>query len=153
MKPFVPATITLEGRVRVAATLEVAFPLFSPEGEKLWVPGWSPEMLFPPAPGWTAGQIFRTREETGEAVWLITGLDREDYRVEYHRIEPSRYVARIEVACRAVSGRETDVRTTYSFIGLTESGNREIAAMTQQAYDAKMARWAEWIRSYLEARG
>ncbi len=149
MKPFRPRTITLRGRVLAAAEIDDVFPLFSPEGEKLWVPGWDPEFLDPPESDWSEGQIFRTREEMGEAVWVVTRLDRALHRVEYHRVEPERYVARVEVSCRPVPSARTEASIAYSFVGLSEAGNREIAAMTQQAYDAKMLRWVEWINRYL----
>jgi len=49
---------------------------FSPLGERLWVPDWEPEILHPPGESWAQGLIFRTREEKGDAVWLVTALDR-----------------------------------------------------------------------------
>jgi hypothetical protein len=145
MEPFRARTVTFRGRLVAAAAIDEVFPLFSPEGEKLWVPGWEPEFLHPPDPAWEEGQIFRTREETGEAVWVVTRLDRGEHRAEYHRVEPGRYVARVEVRCRPLDERRTEVSTAYTFVGLSESGNREIAAMTREAYDAKMSRWSDWI--------
>ncbi len=149
MKPFSPGTITLRSRVLAAAKINDVFPLFSPEGEKLWVPGWDPEFLYPAEAAWEEGQIFRTREETGEAVWLVTRLDRAQHRAEYHRVEPGRYVARVEVSCRPAPDHGTETSIAYSFIGLSEAGNREIAAMTQEAYEAKMSQWTEWIDRHL----
>jgi hypothetical protein len=148
---FTPVTRTLRGRLAVAGPVDEVFPLFSPEGERRWVPDWDPEILHP-ASGWERGQVFRTREERGEAVWVITRLDRTRHEVEYHRVEPGRFVAQVEVRCRAVADHETEVSTAYSFVGLGEAGNNEIAAMTQSAYDAKMARWAEWIGRHLGRR-
>lgn len=152
MDRFTPRTLTLRGRVLVAAEVADVFPLFSPEGEKLWVPGWDPEFLDPPEPGWERGQIFRTREETGEAVWIVTRLDRAEHRAEYHRVEPGRYVARVTVDCRPLPDRRTEASIGYSYVGLSESGNREIAAMTEHAYDAKLSRWTDWIARHLAAR-
>ncbi len=152
MKSFKPCTITLRGRVLVSANIADAFPLFSPEGEKLWVPGWEPEFLDPAESAWKEGQVFRTREGEGEVVWLVTRLDRALHSAEYHRIEPGRYVARIEVSCRPVPDHVTGVSIAYSYIGLSEAGNREISTMTQDAYDSKMSQWTEWIRCYLAAR-
>lgn len=149
MSPFTPRTITLRGKLHVPAAPEEAFPLFSPEGERLWVPGWAPEILHPPEGRWEAGQIFRTQEASGEAVWVITRLDRAKHEAEYHRVEPGRYVARIDVACRPSPDGATQASVAYSFVGLSESGNRDIAAMTQEDYDAKMSRWAGWIRRHL----
>jgi hypothetical protein len=146
------ASCELSGRLEIPAPLETTFELFSPEGERLWVPGWNPELLHPPGVSWQAGLIFRTREELGEAVWVVTLLDRERHEVEYVRVEPGRYVAKVRVGCRGRSAGPTDVRVTYTFVGLSEAGNREIAAMSQAAYEQKMMRWQEWIDSHLSGR-
>lgn len=153
MGEFSSHAVTLQGRIRVSKRVEDAFVLFSPEGERLWVPGWDPEPLHPPHAAWEEGQIFRTREERGEAVWIVTRLDRVRHEVTYHRVEPGRYVARIEVRCRAAGERETEVSTAYTFLGLSEDGNEEIARMSREAYDAKMARWERWIRAYVDEEG
>ena len=151
--PFRPAVATFRGRLQVGARIEDVFPLFSPEGERRWVPGWDPELLHPPGATWEEGQIFRTREERGEAVWVVTRLDRTERSVEYHRVEDRRCVARVRVRCARLGTDRTDVVTEYTFVGLSEEGNAEIAAMTDEAYDAKMARWGDWIRKHLAESG
>jgi hypothetical protein len=153
MQVFKPRPLTMRGQVRMAADPGEAFHLFSPLGEKLWVPGWDPELLYPPGAEWEEGMLFRTREETGEAIWVVTHLDFNSHTVRYHRVEPGRYVARIDVECRRVGDRATEATVEYSFVGLSESGNRDIAAMTRDAYDEKMARWTRWIADHLAARG
>ena len=150
MSFFTPATIELTGRILLGGDVERIFPLFSPLGEKLWVPGWNPRIIHPEGADWEEGMIFLTGEESGEAVWRVTRLDLASHEVVYHRLEPLRYVARVEVRCREAWGGSTEATVRYSFIGLTDEGNREIAAMTQEAYDAKMGRWKEWIRSALQ---
>jgi len=150
MAAFVPRSIVLIGRVKLSASVGQAFQMFSPLGEKLWVPGWDPELLYPPNVAWEEGLIFRTREETGDAVWIVTRLDASGHRVVYHRVEPGRYVARIDVRCGAVADDFTEATTAYSFVGLSESGNDEIAAMTQDSYDEKMDRWTNWINQYFQ---
>lgn len=152
MSRFHCRSITLRGQLVADAEVADVFPLFSPEGERGWVPGWDPELLHPPGAVWEEGQIFRTREESEEAVWLVTRLDRERWSVEYHRVHPERYVARISVACRPLPDGRTEVSTIYSFVGLSEAGNREIDTMTQQTYDEKMSRWSEWVARHLAGR-
>jgi hypothetical protein len=125
------------------------FELFSPLGEKLWVPDWDPELLHPPGGVWERGLVFRTQEELGEAVWVVTVLDRERHEVEYLRVEPCRYVGRVRVQCQSRALQQTEVAVTYSFVGLSDAGNREIAGMSEAAYEQKMRRWQAWIASYL----
>lgn len=142
---FVPRSKTLRGTLTVDAPVERAFPLFSPSGERLWVPGWDPEVLDPQGADWEEEMLFRTRDEHGEAVWVITRLDRAAHEVTYHRVEPGRYVARVEVRCLP-GDSGTKVETSYRFVGLSDAGNAEIDAMTDADYAAKMERWAGWIR-------
>lgn len=146
---FAPDSVELNGGFILGVPPDAAFELFSPIGEKLWVPGWNPELLHPPGVTWERGLIFRTQEERGEAIWVITGLDRERREVEYHRIEGGRYVAKVSVNCRASADMQTEVRVTYTFVGLSESGNQEIAAMSAQLYEEKMNRWLGWIHRHL----
>jgi hypothetical protein len=142
---FAPASIDLTGSFPIPAPVDTAFEFFSPLGEKAWVPGWDPELLHPPGVSWARGLIFRTQEERGEAVWVVTGLDRERHEVEYVRVEAGRYVARVRVRCQAWDATHTDASVTYTFVGLSDTGNRDIAAMSQAAFDEKMARWRSWI--------
>ena len=146
---FSAASVELSGGFAIRATVTDAFALFSPEGERLWVPGWNPEVLHPSGAGWERGLIFRTREDRGEAVWVVAALDRERHEVEYLRVEPGRYVARVRVQCRAEDATRTAVRVTYTFVGLSEAGNREIAAMSGAAFEEKMRRWQGWIDGHL----
>ncbi len=147
---FVAGSRTFTGGFTVGGPVDLVFSLFSPIGEKSWVPQWDPELLHPAGVEWERGLIFRTREETGDAIWIVTWLDHPGHRVEYYRVEPSRYVARVEVSCKAISAVETDVQTTYEFIGLSKEGNDHIATMTDEDYKAKMARWQNWINTCLK---
>jgi hypothetical protein len=146
---FAARSIELSGGFTLAVPPYAAFELFSPLGEKLWVPDWNPELLHPRGVSWERGLIFRTTEERGEAVWVVTALDRQRHEVEYHRVEAGHYVARVSVRCRPHAGLQTEVRVTYIFVGLSEAGNQEIAAMSPQSYDDKMRRWQQWIQRHL----
>ncbi len=151
---FVPRVLELRGHLVVPGDPEAIFPLFSPVGERLWVPGWSPELLHPSGVEWAEGQVFRTREETGEeVVWFVTRLDRGARHVEYRRVVPGLYVARVEVRCLSVPERRTRADVSYDYVGLSEAGNRDIGAMSPEAYDEKMARWKGWIEGYLATAG
>jgi hypothetical protein len=146
---FAAKSVEQRGGFRLSAPPSAVFDLFSPLGEKLWVPEWDPELIHPPGFAWDRGLIFRTREERGEAIWLVTAFDRARHAVEYHRVETGRYVARVSVQCRDHADLQTDVDVAYSFVGLSEAGNREIQAMSAQSYEEKMVRWQGWIQRYL----
>lgn len=152
MPGFNPRSVDLEGRFTVTGPPDEVFQLFSPLGETRWVPGWTPELVHPSDDTWVEGQVFRTQEERGPAVWVVSALDLAARTVTYHRVEPERYVARIQVICRPTGHGHTEVETRYGFVGLTETGNRDISAMTQEEYDAKMERWRRWIGECLMER-
>ncbi len=152
MTGFAAAANEFTGRFTVQAPIDLVFPLFSPLGEREWVPGWNPTLVHPPGVSWAQGQIFQTTGEHGDVTWIVTALDRGAHRVEYHRVEAGRHVARVRVACTGVDDRRTEVVTTYLFIGLSADGNDDITAMTAEAYAGKMTRWADWIASYFSRR-
>lgn len=152
MPPFTARAARFAGGFTVASGADAAFPLFSPIGEKAWVPGWDPRLVHPPGVEWAEGLIFTTHEELGEAVWVVTRLDRAARHVEYHRVEPGRYVAHVVVDCTPVSALSTDVRVVYEFIGLSERGNADIAAMAADAYAEKMTRWSRMIGATIQPR-
>lgn len=153
MHAFQANTRTITGEVSVNAGIEFTFPLFSPGGERLWVPDWDPEYLHPATDKWQAGQVFRTREGTGDAIWCTPILDRENHLVEYYRVEPGHFVAHIVVRCQQLAPKRTKVTVSHSYVGLSETGNREIAEMSQGAYEQKLARWSHWIQTYLSKLG
>jgi hypothetical protein len=123
MSDFTAGAREFTGSLTVEGPIDAVFELFSPLGERAWVPGWNPELLHPPGVSWAQGQIFRTNEEMGDAIWVVTKLNRETHEVEYHRVEPHRYVARVRVACAAAGDGRIDVTTAYAFIGLSREGN------------------------------
>jgi len=141
----VAASRTFSGTVLVRGPLDSVFELFSPLGERAWVPDWNPELLHPPGVDWAEGQIFRTKGEHGDAIWIVTRLDRAAHSVEYHRVEPGRHVARVRVTCAGPRDGHTDVSVSYSFLGLSPEGSDEILAMTDAEYEEKMRRWQRWI--------
>ncbi|MGD0038036.1 MAG: hypothetical protein ABSC53_12190 [Bacteroidota bacterium] len=146
---FIPRIASFTGRLHLNGSVERVFPLFSPIGEKQWVPGWDPEILHPSGSFWEEGLIFRTSEESGTAIWIVSNLDISAHRVRYHRVEPTHYVARIDVTCDVVSIGVTDVSTVYKFVGLSEEGNNAINLMTEEEYAAKMVRWTTWLERCL----
>jgi hypothetical protein len=147
---FESKTAALAGTVLLDGPLTRVFALFSPLGERAWVPGWNPEILAPPGAEWEPGMIFRTELDGIHAVWVVAELDREAHRVVYYRTEPGRLVARVEVRCRPVEHDHTEATVAYSYVGLSEEGNAHVAEWNGAAFASKMARWQESINACLQ---
>ena len=75
----------------MALPVSELFPLFSPEGEKEWVPGWDYQNVM----GTTElseDYVFLTKSHdhgATDAIWLVKKYEREAHLVEFYRIEPS----------------------------------------------------------------
>jgi hypothetical protein len=145
--------VRLTGTIALAAPVNDVFPLFSPLGEKKWVEGWDPEILFPRGADWVEGMVFRTFSPGQEAIWVVAELDPQAHRVVYYRVEPDNLVARVEVRCRALGIDRTEATTIYSYVGLSNTGNEHVAEWTNAAYMAKMDRWEKIINEYLASPG
>lgn len=136
-------------KIKHTASFEIAqptsevFPLFSAEGEKLWVPGWNYENIM----GDTElheDYIFLTRSHdhaTTDAIWLVKQYDPDNCFIQLYKIEPEDKVGIIEVKCTQVNDIRTKVEVTYQYIALSGSGRRFIAEFTSSRYEAYIAEW------------
>jgi hypothetical protein len=62
--------ISREHRIVLDGTPEIVFPMFTPEGEELWVEGWAPDYLHPAGVRATSqDMVFRTRHGGEETLW------------------------------------------------------------------------------------
>jgi len=149
---FVSQIVSLSHEFLLEREIESVFPLFSPEGEKLWAPGWDYTNLL----GSVALQtdyVFLTdthdhRAET--AIWIVSDYDPEKHSVSYYKVEPGEKVGKIVVQCREHGRTSTLVKVMYKYIALSESGNRFIADFTKESYIALIDEWRSLIIGYLE---
>lgn len=143
---FIPRHIERSGTVCVSAPLRDAFLLFTPEGERRWVPGWSPEYLHPRDGRQSPGAVFRTSADGEETIWLVAGLDPDTGVAEYVRITPGSRMGTVSIRAEAVTPSSTLVHVTYRLTALTPDGNRVLEAF-DAGFDAMMAEWASGVAS------
>lgn len=131
------------------------FPLFSPEGERSWVPGWDYENVM----GTTRlhdDYVFLTKNHdhaASEAVWIVKSYDPDARRVQYYKVEPGEKVGVISVGCNPLDQRATRVEVTYTYIGLSEGGNRFVEQFTQTAYAEFIEEWKGLLDGYFAEKG
>ena len=140
---------------RIHQPIDVLFPLFSAEGEKLWVPGWDYENIM----GSTdlhEDYIFLTKNQdhsskNAETIWLVKRYDPDTYFVQFYKVEPKEKVGLISVRCIQVAKDTTDIEVTYTYIGLSESGNRFVEGFTSTHYKEFIDEWERLLSDYFES--
>ena len=142
--------VTRHGLLAFDAPVDVVFPLFTPQGERHWVEGWDPQILFPRDRDIAEGMVFQTRDHGNLLLtWTVTRYDEPYHAIAYNVVAPDLLVRRIEVRCRPLGPARTEVAVTDSYVGLSEHGNAFIDHLTEPEYAKKMAYWKERIGGYL----
>ena len=129
---------------------EELFPLFSAEGEKLWIPDFdyinimgSTEMH--------EDYIFLTPHQPQD-IWLVKRYEPSSYFVQFYMVEPYDLVGIITVQCKPETAAMTEVEVTYEFIGLSEAGDDYVKGRTPEGLKAYMEKWRVWLEGYFEAQ-
>jgi len=132
---------------------DVLFPLFSAEGEKLWVPGWDYKNISG-SEGMHEDFIFLTQSHGGSAqdiIWLVKSYDPEKYYVQFYRVEPEDKVGLVTVRCIEIEENVTDVEVTYEYTALSEPGEKFIAHFTAEHYQEFISSWKTHLLHYFHS--
>lgn len=145
-------------RVRYTEVFQVdrpvaeVFPLFSAEGETLWVPGWEYENVM----GGTdlhENYVFLTRAHdhaTADAIWVVKRYEPKDYHVEFFRVEPGDKVGVVVVRCHDRDGVATGVEVTYEYIGISAKGDEFIDGFTAEDYRDFIGEWKTLLDDHFQ---
>ena len=137
---FVYYDYEMNTRAHLTGTIEVPLPpdealhLFTPAGERDWVPGWDP--TFPAGEDTAPGTTFLTHEQT---IWVIA--DRTPTSMRYARITPGVHAGTVEVRCEA-AGTTTRAHVTYDLTTLTDD---DTLARFATDFPAMLAEWERLI--------
>jgi hypothetical protein len=115
------------GTLQVPLPPDEAIALFTPEGEKAWVPDWDPHHH--------SDTVFTT----GHAIWIALE-DGDPHAVRYARVAPGHHAGTVTVRCHA-DGEATRAEVTYDLTPLSPGGLDHFAA----GYDAMLAEWERRI--------
>ena len=139
----------------VSQPVERIFPLFSPEGEKLWVPGWDYENIM----GTTdifEDYVFLTKNHdhaSSTAIWLVKRYDPGSYFVQFYKVEPGDKVGIVTVQCSKQNDELTHVQVSYEYIALSERGLSFIEKFTKDAYEEFIGEWEKLLLIHYESKG
>ena len=123
---------------------ERAIDLFTADGERAWVPGWSPTQI---SGAEQRGSVFETRAADGVATrWIVVEFDRINGRAGYARFAEGRHVGLVDVAIEARGPDRCAATVRYTLTPTSAEGESQVAAMLErQAYDAFIAGWKQAI--------
>jgi hypothetical protein len=90
------------GTIRTPLPPDQAISLFTPEGERAWVPGWDPHHH--------SDTVFTTH---GDTIWVVLETG-DPHTVRYARVAPGRHAGTVEVRCHP----DGTARVTYDLTPL-----------------------------------
>ena len=137
----------------ISQPVEQVFPLFSPEGEKHWVPNWDYENIM----GTTElseDYVFLTGshdDASTDAIWLVKRYVPEKWFIQFYRVEPEDKIGVVTVQCSRISDHVTHVEVTYQYIPLSEKGRRFINGFTMEIYKKFIDEWRGLLLRYFES--
>ena len=148
------STVKHTASFEISQPVKELFPLFSAEGEKLWVPDWGYENIM----GGTdlhEDYVFVTKSHdhaASDAIWVVKRYEPEDYLVQLYKVEPGEKIGIIEVNCFKQDESQTKVKVTYEYIGLSTTGNEFVASFSSSEYKAFIADWETLLVKYFERK-
>jgi hypothetical protein len=137
--------VTRSGSLVLPLPLTEAFPLFTAEGERGWVPGWEPQYLHPPRPSNDQGTVFRTDHGGEETFWIVLRYEPSRGVAEYGRFTPGSRLGTVSVECTELELSRTRVQVTYALTAISDEGRDALAKMGADAYEAMLEEWRELI--------
>ena len=144
---FAPLHVHRTGQIHIRAALRDAFLFFTPEGERLWMPGWMPEYLLGAESSDGTGVVFTTNADGEDTVWLVTRFDAHKGTAEYVRVTPGSRIGTVTIACEQTGPAATRVTVSYSLTALSEEGNGALRAFDAPAFDAMLRHWEQSVNA------
>ncbi len=143
--PGTRRTLRRTGTLKVAAPLDQAFPFFTPDGERLWVPDFDPEYLHPLSGEQGVGAIFTTRHGGEDTLWMVLRFSPQGGVAEYARVTPGSRRGTITVTLAPVNANTTEATVTYDLASTSAEGDAVLEAMTEDVYASMLADWERRI--------
>jgi hypothetical protein len=144
-----PQRIANSGSFELPLPPDEAFDLFTAEGEKLWVPGWSPTILghLPQHPG----LVFLTEADGKQTIWTVIESDRAALKHSYSRVTPGQTAAIVEVQLRPC-GTGCRIHVSYDLTALSEEGEAALDGYADPQFGEMMDKWRSLVTAMLSSR-
>jgi hypothetical protein len=136
------------GSFSVDLPADRALELFTPEGERAWVPGWDP-VYADGSPAETPGTIFTTVADGIETTWTIIEIDHLACRAAYARTTPGHHAGTVRVRCEKTASGTCRVNIEYDLTLLEGADTTELQPYEPSAFDAVMQEWQSLLEHHL----
>lgn len=147
-------TIKLRTNFQINQSADALFPLFSPENEKLWMPGYDYENVM----GSTdlhEDYIFLAAGHNPWAtkeIWLVKRLEPSSHFIQCYKVVPYDTITVVTIECKPITETTTEVEISNEFFGLSEKGDEFVKGRTAEAFTAFMEKWKEWLEGYFATK-
>ncbi len=151
---FTAKRITRSYRQTINALPETVFPLLCPVREAEWLDGWEYEMIHSESGLAEEGCVFSTPGEGEEdTVWVISRYDRENYLIDFTRFTPDSRTCVLKVTVTPKGSTASHVDVTYTYTGITATGNAWIDNFTEDNFLNAVKFWERSMNHFLETSG
>ncbi len=143
------AVARASGQFELPLPAAEAIWLFTPEGERVWVPGWDPQYAAG-SPSEDPGTVFTTDVHGLETVWVIVEINRSLGSASYARLTPGHHAGMVSVQCVDAQPGYCAVKVSYEMSLLGDRESSGLEAYSPPDFDKMMQDWSGAIREYLE---
>lgn len=124
-----------------------AIDLFTPEGERSWVPGWKP--VYPDGvASESAGTVFTTATDGVTTIWTIIEIDRTSGAAAYSRVTPGLHAGIVRVWCVDAGFGRCAAKVAYDMTSLADDPS-VLAEYAEPAFDRMMTEWSTAVAASL----
>lgn len=138
----------------MSKNIDELFPLFSAEGEKLWVPDWDYQNIM----GSTElceDYVFVTKTHdyaSGDAIWIVKSYDPKNHFVTFYKVEPEDKIATVSIKCDALTKNDTLITVSYDYVALSKRGQDFIDGYSQDIFEAFIGEWNVLLIQYFNRK-
>lgn len=134
--------------------IEDLFPLFSPEGEKYWVPGWDYVNVMETTE-LSEDYVFLTKTHdhgTTDAIWIVKKYDPKSHFVQFYKIEPEDKIGVVTVKCTKLETERTKIQVTYKYVALSAAGEEFVSKFSKSVYEEFIGEWKTLLSKYFRSK-
>jgi hypothetical protein len=144
-------------RVRLTGTIRVPLPptdaltLFTPTGERAWVPGWEPQFPSPVADDTEPGTVFQTDHAGRRSTWTVARRD-AGTTIAYVTTTPGNRAGLVTVTCAPWEDEMTLATVSYDLTALAPTANADLDRFAAH-YPSFLEQWQQAIGQAITASG